>query len=291
MTTATLLIDAVQDAAAFAGCDVAARAAFERDGVVCLRQAFAPHWLRRIGEGIAQDCARPHRFFRDETPPDSPAKYLFGFWSWAGNPALRDVVRRSPAGEIAGRLMGADSVTMIMDNWFLREAGATNGAPWHHDEPYFDFDGGRMCSIWIPLEAVSRAEGLTFAAGSHRWGKLYMPSDFRDRVAFAGVAEHGGYAPVPDIDAAPERYRLLAWTMEAGDCLVFDLRTLHAATAGTKPLERTIRRLSLRFGDQDVRFRPRGQWTEEITQHLIEQGQKIGAKLDCPLLPQVWRLA
>jgi len=266
------LIDSVIDAPAFAACDASARASYDRDGVVCLRQAFAPHWLGQIADGIAQDCARPHRFFRDETPPGSPAKYLFGFWSWPDNPALRDVVFNSPAAGIAGRLMGADAVTMIMDNWFLREAGATNGAPWHHDEPYFDFDGGRMCAIWIPLEPASREEALTFAAGSHRWGKLFMPFDFRDRVAFDGVAAHGGYAALPDIDGAPETYRLIAWALEPGDCLVFDLRTLHCATAGTRPLPRTIRRLSLRFGDQDVRFRPRGVWTEEITRFLIDQG-------------------
>jgi hypothetical protein len=90
--SARALIDAVQDAPAFAECDVAARAVYDRDGVICLRQAFASHWLARIGDGIAQDCTQPHRFFRDETPPGSPAKYLFGFWSWPGNPALRDVV-------------------------------------------------------------------------------------------------------------------------------------------------------------------------------------------------------
>jgi hypothetical protein len=142
-------------------------------------------------------------------------------------------------------------------------------------EPYFDFDGGRMC--------------MTFAAGSHRWGKLFMPLYVRHRKPYDGVEADGGYAVTLEIEAAPENYRLLAWDLEPGDCLVFDLRTLYCATAGTKPLARQIRRLSLRFGNEEVRFRPRGAWTEEITRFLIEQGQKTGERLDCPVLPTVWQ--
>jgi ectoine hydroxylase-related dioxygenase (phytanoyl-CoA dioxygenase family) len=282
------LIGSIADAPAFRTWDTTARAAYDRDGVVCLRQAFARSWLEQMAAGIEQDRRQPGRFFRDQTPEGSPARYVFSYWNWPGNPALRDVVLHSPAAEIAGRLMNAERITMIMDNWFLREAGATNGAPWHHDEPYFDFDGGRMCVVWMPLEPASSDEGLTFAAGSHLWGRLFMPLQFRQRAPFGGVEEHGAYAPVPDIDAEPEKYRLVSWALEPGDCLVFDLRTLHCATAGTKPLQREIRRLSLRFGDQDVRFKPRGVWTEEITQFLIEQGQVVDGKLDCPVLPQVW---
>jgi hypothetical protein len=53
-------------------------------------------------------------------------------------------------------------------------------------------------------------------------------------------------------------------------------------------LDKTIHRIALRFGDQDTIFRPRGLWTKEITDHLLDLGQVAGAKLDCPLLPQVW---
>jgi ectoine hydroxylase-related dioxygenase (phytanoyl-CoA dioxygenase family) len=278
----------IAEAPSFTTCSAAARAAYERDGVVCLRGVFSAAHVAAMAAGIEQDLRAPGRFFRDQTPPGSPARYLFSFWSWRRNPHFRELIFGSPAGEIAARLMGAAQVTMIMDNWFLREAGATNGAPWHHDEPYFDFSGGRMCAIWMPAERADRDEALTFAAGSHRWGQLFVPLHFREHLPFDGVAADVGYDAVPDIDAAPEKYRLLAWDVEPGDCLVFDLRTLHCATAGTKPLARRIRRLSLRFGNEEVRFVPRGLWTEEITRFLIEEGQKVGERLDCPVLPQVW---
>ncbi|MBV8568209.1 MAG: phytanoyl-CoA dioxygenase family protein [Methylobacteriaceae bacterium] len=283
--------ETVDPRAGFSTLDAAAVRTYERDGAICLRGALGPQWLAAIAEGIETDRRSPGRFFRDQTPASSPAKYVFSYWIWRDNAPFRRVIFDSPAGGIAARILGAERVTMIMDNWFLREAGATNGAPWHHDEPYFDFDGGRMCAIWIPLEPATPDEGLTFVAGSHRWGKLFMPLNFRDRIPFEGVAGEGGYAPVPDIDAVPGAYEFLSWEMAAGDCLIFDLRTLHEATAGTKPLQRTIRRLSLRFADQDVRFKPRGPWTEEISKFLIDEGQAAGGLLDCPMLPVVWQRA
>ena len=283
------LLAHIVDAPSYTDWGPSTRAAYDSDGVVCLRGAFSAEHVAAMAAGIEHDLQTPGRFFRDQTPDNSPAKYLFSFWNWQNNPPFQQVIFRSPAGEIAGSLMGAERATMIMDNWFLREAGATNGAPWHHDEPYFDFDGGRMCVIWMPLEKADREEGLTFTAGSHRWGKLFMPLYFRHRKPYDGVEADGGYAVAPEIEAAPEKYRLLAWDLEPGDCLVFDLRTLHCATAGTKPRARQIRRLSLRFGNEDVRFKPRGVWTEEITQFLIDQGQKTGEKLDCPVLPTAWQ--
>src|SRR5262245_20253373 len=122
------LIGTIADATSFRTWNTSTRAAYDRDGVVCLRQAFAHNWLEQMAAGIEQDRRQPGRFFRDQSPEGSPARYVFSYWSWPGNPALRDVVLHSPAAEIAGRLINAKHITMIMDNWFLREAGATNGA-------------------------------------------------------------------------------------------------------------------------------------------------------------------
>ena len=180
--------------------------------------------------------------------------------------------------------MGAARVAMVMDNWFMREAGATNGAPWHHDEPYFDFEG-RLCILWLPLEPVSREQGLTFIRGSHRRGQLYMASQFSENVPFD--CDGAAYAAMPDFDATPDADRL-GWDLEPGDCLAFDFRTIHAASAGARPLDRTIHRMTLRFGAEDTLFRPRGAWTREISDHLIGRGQQLDALLDCDLLPWVW---
>jgi ectoine hydroxylase-related dioxygenase (phytanoyl-CoA dioxygenase family) len=258
---------------------------FDTDGVVCLRGAFGERWLEAARRGITDDLDHPGPFFRDHTPSGSEGRYVFDFWTWCDVPALSDLVRHSPAGEIAGYLLRAQSVTMIMDNWFLREAGATGSAPWHHDEPYFDFEG-QMCNVWIPLEPVAEDEGLEFLKGSHRWGQVFAPFHFRTHEVFDGVGPD--YPPIPDIEAERDRHEFATFALEPGDCLVFDLRTLHRASAGSRPLDKTIHRIALRFGNQDTVFQPRGPWTKEITDHLVNLGQAVGAKLDCPLLPRVW---
>jgi hypothetical protein len=241
-------------------------------------------WLEVCREGIERSVASPGRFFRDQTPEGSPARYMFEYWNWPGNPAFRRLVLKSPLAAMMAELLDAHRLNLLMDNWFLREAGATNGAPWHHDEPYFDFFGGRKCVLWFPLEPASREEGLTFLGGSHRWGRLYMPQNFREHRPFEGDLE--GYFETEDFERYADRF--LSWDVEPGDCLVFDFRTLHRATNQSDPLPRTIRRMSLRYGDQEVIFRPRGEWTRETSDYLLSLGQRPDAPLDCELLPVVF---
>lgn len=266
--------------------DDATRQAYDRDGVVKLSGVVPEATLDLIADGIEADRAAPGRFFRDQTPDGSPARYLFSYWMWPDNPAIAEVAQTGVIPQLTAQLLQAERLSLLMDNWFLREAGAANGAPWHHDEPYFDFDGGRMCAVWIPLEPSSAEEGLTFIRGSHRDLGLLQPKNFKLDQPFDGVG--ADYQTAPDFDDPAFDDRRLSWDMAPGDCLIFDLRTVHGATAGRRPLARTIRRLSLRYGDQDVRFRPRGPWTEETAQFLIDQGQAVDAPLDNPMTPQVW---
>lgn len=271
---------------AFTDVSADATAAYARDGVVCLRDVFSPELIDLTARGIDRNIAHPGRFFRDQTPDGSPGRYMFEYWAWPDIPEFAELIHASPAAEIAGRLMGATSATLIMDNWFMKEAGAANGAPWHHDKPYFDFEG-QMCNVWFPLEDASEEEGLSFVRGSHLWPQIFKPMDFREHTPFDG--DMAAYADIPDIDALADDYEFLSWDVDAGDCLVFDLKTVHGASAGRKPLGNTIRRMSLRFAAEDAIFKPRGTWTEETAQHLIAMGQKVDAPLDCELLPTVWR--
>jgi len=268
----------------FDSVSAAARERFDREGVLCLRGVIAAEWLQCARRGIDDSMANPGPFFRDQTPAGSPARYVFDYWNWWNIRAFRRLVMDSSLAGMVASLLGAERLYMLMDNWFLREAGATNGAPWHHDEPYFDFQGGRKCVLWFPLEASSRKEGLTFLGGSHRWGKLYMPQNFREHRPFDGdMRDYHEIGRFEDY-----RDRLLSWDVYPGDCLVFDFRTLHRATNQVDPLPRTIRRMSLRYGDQDVVFQPRGEWTSETSDHLIALGQRPGKPIDCDLLPLVY---
>ncbi len=267
---------------AFPGIDAAARAAYRRDGVICLRKALTAQWLDCTRRGIERNLREPGPFFRDQTPDGSPARYLFDYWNWERIPEFGQFMSDSPMAAQVSALLQAKRLFMVMDNWFLREGGATNGAPWHHDEPYFDFVGGQLCIYWFALDAATSEEGLTFVAGSHAWGKLFQPQQFKVHRAFDGVTSD--YHPIEDFEA-DRGNRLLSWDLEPGDALIFDFRTLHRATCGPQPPSRTVQRMSYRFADQDTVFRPRGEWTREISDYLIARGQRPDRPLDCPLLP------
>ena len=114
---------------------------YEANGVVCLRGMIHPRWVDLAREGVQRNLKYPGKFFRDHTPEGSRGRYVFDFWTWPDIPEFRKIIFDSPLAGVAGELMRSQYINLVMDNWFMREAGATNAAPWHHDEPYFDFDG------------------------------------------------------------------------------------------------------------------------------------------------------
>ncbi len=255
---------------------------YQRDGVVCIRGAFRGHWLDLAAAGIERNRISPGPFFRDQTRPGDPARYMFDYWTWPDTPEIRRLIFDSPAATIAARLLGCPQVRLLMDNWFANEAGATNAAPWHQDEPYFDYSG-RMCNLLIALDSAPAAESLSFARGSHRRG-LFKAMNFRDHVPFEGQGSDYADTPFDDATAAPDG--LLNWNLEPGDVLAFDLRTLHRGPLDRRPSSGARRRrLSLRFGTPETVFKPRGPWTAEISDHLLALGQQPDAPLDNPLCP------
>lgn len=255
---------------------------YHEDGVVCLRRCFDAHCIELARCGIERNMASPGPFFRDHTSRGSRGRYVFDFWTWRDIPEFERLIFDSPLAALGSEILGTRAVRLLMDNWFVREAGSADGAPWHHDEPYFDFEG-RMCIVWFPLERVEAAEGLTFVRGSHAWGRLYAARQFSENVTFECSGED--YAPMPDLDEPGGGHELLSWALDPGDCLVFDFRTLHRASDPHRAADKTTRRMTLRMGTDEVLFRPRGPWTREISEHLIALGQRPGERLSSPLTP------
>ncbi|MEM6676692.1 MAG: phytanoyl-CoA dioxygenase family protein [Pseudomonadota bacterium] len=269
--------------------DDASVEAFRRDGAVCLRGAFDPAWLETLSRGIDADLASPSaRLARHTKEPGAPA-YIEDFWVWNEIPEFRHFVYESPCGALAARLLGAPSVNLVMDNWFLREAGSRSRPPFHQDLAYFDFEGS-MCVLWLPLEPVTRENGIAFVKGSHLWDKLFMRVRFADghRIdAQDGVEVNGKrYHAPPDIAADPGAYELLQWDLDAGDCIFFDMRTLHGGLADTVPT-RTVRRFTLRMTAPDGVIRYRGDWAAEERAIFEAAGYGEGDRIAGDFFPQL----
>ena len=205
---------------------------FKRDGAVFLRNKFDIKWIELLRSGINKAKNNPSpRFTNHTTDPNLPC-YLEDFWTWnLVHKEFENFVFNSPTAKIASELLDAKQINLVMDNWFFRETGSTSKPPFHHDISYFDFEGS-MCVLWIPLEPVRKEDSIAWIKGSHLWDKLFLRTRFKDghKVDGAeGVVNGVKYELTPDIISNKENYEFLEWDLEVGDCVYFDIRTLHGA--------------------------------------------------------------
>ena len=92
--------------------------------------------------------------------------------------------------------------------------------------------------------------GHELVAGSHN-GPWYMPRNFLENQAKWFAV--GSLSEIPDIDANPEKYRVLKWVLEPGDAVAFHMLTLHSGE-GTGALRRVF---SIRMLGDDIIHAPR----------------------------------
>jgi len=263
-------------------------ATFRDNGVVALREIFSEDWIDLLRRGIEADLESPAPNLGNHCKDPAAPAYWEDFWCWSHFPEFERFVRESPCAGIAAQLLGAERINLVMDNWFRREAGARSRPPWHHDIAYFDFDGS-MCVLWLPLEATPGAEGISFVRGSHLWGKLFQRVFFRDHSTRGepGIVNGLRYEAPPDVEADPGAYDLVAFDCEPGDCIVFDMRTLHGALGNIIP-ERTTQRFTLRMTAEDGVIRYRGDWAQGERAIFEARGYNNGDAISGEFFPQLW---
>lgn len=254
---------------------------FERDGAVCVRGAFAPEQVELARRAIDANLASLSPYAKRASDADDGA-FVEDFCSWQRISELEQFVRTSPAAAIAARLMGAQTVRLYHDHVLVKEPGTRQRTPWHQDLPYYNVDGRLNVSMWIPVDPVSRASTLEFVAGSHL-GPWYMPRTFLDGEA--KWFPEGTLAELPDVEADPERYRVLGWALEPGDAVCFHMLTLHAAGGVDGPNRRRV--LSIRFLGDDMVHAPR-RWVTSPPFPGLEDVLPAGAPMDHPLFPVLW---
>lgn len=227
-------------------------AAYERDGVVCLRGMFDADWCSMLHDAALETMASGKGRVRE------PKLERGRFYS---NVYLSDIDERfrllrdaSAAPEIAARLMGADRVRFFYDQLFIKTPGTAAPTPWHNDLPFWPFQGQDLVSIWIALTPVSAAtSGVRYVAGSHRWGRMFraITPDYDPR--FMDEAHEA----CPDYGAGTDpSVRVLDWDMAPGDILCHHPLTVHGA-AGNGSATQTRIGLSIRYLGADVRWDPR----------------------------------
>ena len=260
-------------------------AAYQRDGVVLLRGLF-DDWVDRLRAGLTRNLEAPERyaFPCESNPSGQPGRFFDSYCNWQLIPEYFDYVTQSCAASVAGQFMGGDSARFFHEHAFLKAPGTQRATPWHQDLPYYCVDGYQTASIYVSLDHADAEVAVQFVRGSHRWGQLYYPRVFENGSDFNDDLPDNPMAPVPDIDSEPQAYDIAAWSLQPGDTIVFDFRTLH----GTGDAEvRSMRRaFSTRWLGKDVTYCDR---PGETSPPYRDHGMRHGEPLRDDWFPLLWR--
>ena len=245
---------------------------YQRDGVVVLRGALSHEWLVRIAEGVEYNRTHPSEWSHWYTSNDEAVGFWSDYVTWRNVPQYQQVVEESGLAEQAGALMQSDEVRFFHEHVLVKEPGATERTPWHHDTPYYCIDGLQNVSMWVALDPVPASAGLRFIAGSHRWDRLFVPRRFIDHESYADADDR--FEIVPDLDAELDQHRVLSFDIEPGDVVAFHYRTLHDAPGNDLATRR--RAVSFRWIGADATFGSRP-W--EVSPPYEPDGLTVGGPL------------
>ena len=259
-------------------------AAFDRDGAVCLRGAFDRRWLDRIAEGIDKELAAPGDGFVEQQAAGLPGRFVTDYCAAQRIPEFQDFIVNSRAAEIVAKLMRSATAHFLMDVLWIKQPGTAKPTAWHQDQPYFCIDGRQMCSIWLPVDPVPKDVALRFLRGSHRWGRWFRPRLTSGRELYTFGADEKPWEAIPDFDAELDKYDVLQWGLEPGDCLVFHALAVHGAPGNPQPTRHRRVLTTVWFGD-DAAY---GVRPSPPRPHFEGHGLKPGDPMRSPYFPQLW---
>ena len=263
---------------------------FNKDGAIFIKGKFDVKWIEKLKKGIERDINNPSPRFKSHTLEKGVPAYLEDYWTWDLVPEFKDFVFNSPYAKIAAELMSAKKINLVMDNWFLRQGGSKSSTPFHHDISYFDMDG-TMCVLWLPLQPTGKNEGVVSVKGSHLWNKLFLRVLFKDGHKVEGkecIINGKKYELPPDILGNKDKYEFLQWDCELGDCVIFDMRTLHGTLSSSIP-DKTLSRYTLRVAKEDAKISYIGDWTSyNYRKAMQDAGYKNGDSLGGKMFPVLY---
>ena len=224
--------------------------AYERDGVVCLRNAHAASWLAIVEEGIEAALAGASEDLDIVEKAGDNGRFTFSSQAWQQVEPFRRFIFDSRAPDLAWPFLRSKTLTLFYDFLLIKEARTAQAStPWHQDHAYYPLSGNRVINCWTALDTIPIETALRFWKGSHASGTIY------NAVDFAGDPDYrhsrSGRQPPPDIDNEPNA-DILSIDLAPGDMLVWNSRTFHSAPGNT--LDRRRAAFSLNWVGDGVTF-------------------------------------
>jgi hypothetical protein len=229
------------------------RETFARDGVVCVRDALAPHALQLALDAFEWSVVNPGPFSGVAyATTDGAFRQDLCNPGCLGSEPYRRLLADPTVPALVADLWGSDEIWFMYEQIFLREGHAARRSAWHQDSSYLTVDGDDLAVVWITFDEVPQELALEFVRGSHR-GTLFNTTSFdpddETRPLFEGLPR------LPDIESDRSAFDIVSWAASPGDVLVFHPRMLHGG--GPTLAGGRRRTLSLRYFGTDARYASR----------------------------------
>lgn len=221
---------------------------FDKNGVILIRGLFAD-WIETLRQGVEFNMQNPGTFGRDYVQGEESGRFFGDYCNWHRIPEYHDFMFNSPAAAVAAELMHSSQVRIFHEHVLVKEPGTDRITPWHHDQPYYCVDGKQVCSLWIPLDPVPAETCPEFIAGSHLWGRWFLPRKFTG-VDYDHSDEK--LESMPDIDANRDDYDIRSWSLQPGDAIAFHYLTVHGAPSNLSSTHRRRAFAARWLGDDTV---------------------------------------
>ena len=266
-------------AAAHGSLDPGAIAAYNRDGVVCLRNAFGNPWLEIIEEGMNAALSGASSDLDIVKIEGDKGRFSFSSQAWQKVEQFRRFIFDSPLADLSLQILQSDSLTLFYDFLLIKEAHSNSAAtPWHQDHSYYPLRGTKVINCWTALDPIPVETALRFWKGSHTPGTVYRAVNF-ENPSEAYKHARKEHPPIPDIDAIPD-LEILSTAMAPGYLLIFNSRTFHSAPGNMLGQRRAG--FSVNWVGDDVTY-------EDVPalETYRDAGLKTGDRINCGKFPMV----
>lgn len=251
--------------------------AYERDGVVVLRELVSAAWLERIAAAIERDIANPGPFYHGYETSDG-SRFHGNMRLFENDRDMNSFCRESVLPQVAQNFLNSSKVNLLYDQLFVKEAGTLNRTRWHNDQPYWAMRGWQVLSLWVALDRTTEDNGaLEFIRGSHRWNRWFQPETFGTTDAIATYERNPDYEPIPDIDPNRGDYDIVSWDLEPGDVYLFHALTVHGA-AGNSTSDRRRRGYTVRYTGDDAVYDSRPGTNEHLRSPVLNDGDPLDSE-------------
>ena len=244
------------------------------DGVVVLRNIVNIKWINILKRGLRKNFQNPSKYKCVYEQNNKKELFYDDYCNWNKIGEYKNFIFNSGISNIAKELMQSKKVNLFHEHVLVKEIGSKKRTPWHQDQSYYCVNGRDNCSLWIPLDEVSKNSSPEFVIGSNKWNKQFLPTKF---FGESYEQKDDEFQNIPNIEKNRNNYNIKSWKMNIGDAVAFNFSTVHGAPENKSKNKR--RAFSIRFtGDDATYIKRKGEMSPPFPNVKLKKGQALDSK-------------